>query len=42
MVAPMLTAVVTADQRPYDGVGSARLLSTFIDNRKELVTEGQK
>ena len=42
VVAPMLTAVVTADHRRYDGVDSARLLSAFIDNLTELVTEGQK
>ena len=42
VVAPMITAVVTADHRRYDGVDSARLLSAFVDNLTELIMEGQK
>lgn len=32
VVAPMLTAIVTADHRRYDGADSARLLSSFAQN----------
>ena len=32
VVAPMFTAVVTADHRRYDGADSARLLSAFAEN----------
>ena len=35
VVAPMLTAVVTADHRRYDGVDSARLLSTFVGQLRQ-------
>jgi pyruvate dehydrogenase E2 component (dihydrolipoamide acetyltransferase) len=42
VVAPMMTAVVTADHRRYDGVDSANLLSSFVDNLTQLIVEGQK
>jgi hypothetical protein len=38
----MIMAVVTADQSRYDGVGSAKLLSMFVDNLKDHVMGGQK
>ena len=37
VVAPMITAVVTADHRRYDGVGSARLLSAFSENLRAVI-----
>jgi pyruvate dehydrogenase E2 component (dihydrolipoamide acetyltransferase) len=37
VVAPMLTAIVTADHRRYDGVDSARLLSAFADNLRAAI-----
>ncbi len=36
VVAPMMSAVVTADHRHYDGVDSARLLGEFVDNLAQL------
>jgi pyruvate dehydrogenase E2 component (dihydrolipoamide acetyltransferase) len=35
VVAPMLTAIVTADHRRYDGVDSAKLLSAFAENLRD-------
>jgi pyruvate dehydrogenase E2 component (dihydrolipoamide acetyltransferase) len=37
VVAPMLTAIVTADHRRYDGVDSARLLSAFAENLRVVI-----
>ena len=37
VVAPMITAVVTADHRRYDGVDSARLLSAFSENLRAVI-----
>jgi pyruvate dehydrogenase E2 component (dihydrolipoamide acetyltransferase) len=39
VVAPMLTAIVTADHRRYDGADSARLLSAFADNLRALTEQ---
>ena len=39
VVAPMITAVVTADHRRYDGVDSARLLSTFAENLRAVIDQ---
>jgi pyruvate dehydrogenase E2 component (dihydrolipoamide acetyltransferase) len=41
VVAPMLTAIVTADHRQYDGVGSARLLAQFVGELATAVRENQ-
>jgi pyruvate dehydrogenase E2 component (dihydrolipoamide acetyltransferase) len=41
VVAPMLTAVVTADHRRYDGTGSARLLGAFVE-QLGIVSEESK
>jgi pyruvate dehydrogenase E2 component (dihydrolipoamide acetyltransferase) len=42
VVAPMFTAVVTADHRRYDGADSARLLSTFADELGKVIKEALK
>jgi pyruvate dehydrogenase E2 component (dihydrolipoyllysine-residue acetyltransferase) len=39
VVAPMITAVVTADHRRYDGVDSARLLSAFAENLRGVIDQ---
>ena len=39
VVAPMITAVVTADHRRYDGVDSARLLSAFAENLRAVIDQ---
>ncbi|HTT88036.1 MAG TPA: 2-oxo acid dehydrogenase subunit E2, partial [Acidimicrobiales bacterium] len=40
VVAPMLTAIVTADHRRYDGVDSARLLTAFAENLRASTERG--
>ena len=42
VVAPMFTAVVTADHRRYDGADSALLLSTFADELGKVIKEALK
>jgi pyruvate dehydrogenase E2 component (dihydrolipoamide acetyltransferase) len=42
VVAPMFTAVVTADHRRYDGADSAKLLSSFIDELSGLTAAEAK
>jgi pyruvate dehydrogenase E2 component (dihydrolipoamide acetyltransferase) len=39
VVAPMITAIVTADHRRYDGVDSARLLSAFAENLRAVIDQ---
>jgi pyruvate dehydrogenase E2 component (dihydrolipoamide acetyltransferase) len=41
VVAPMLTAVVTADHRRYDGADSARLLGLFAEKLQAVTNGGQ-
>jgi pyruvate dehydrogenase E2 component (dihydrolipoamide acetyltransferase) len=40
VVAPVLTAVVTADHRRYDGADSARLLGAFSENLRTVIDRG--
>lgn len=40
VVAPMFSAVLTADHRRYDGADSAKLLSTFVEQLGNVVQEG--
>jgi pyruvate dehydrogenase E2 component (dihydrolipoamide acetyltransferase) len=42
VVAPMFTALVTADHRRYDGVDSAKLLGAFVENLVAVTSEVQK
>jgi pyruvate dehydrogenase E2 component (dihydrolipoamide acetyltransferase) len=42
VVAPVLTAIVTADHRRYDGTDSARLLGSFAGNLTAVIAEGDK
>ncbi len=42
VVAPMFTALVTADHRRYDGVDSAKLLGAFVENLVAVISEVQK
>ena len=39
VVAPILTAVVTADHRRYDGIDSAKLLSGFVEQLVAVIEE---
>jgi pyruvate/2-oxoglutarate dehydrogenase complex dihydrolipoamide acyltransferase (E2) component len=39
VVAPVFTAVVTADHRRYDGVDSAKLLSAFVEHLGQHTAE---
>jgi pyruvate dehydrogenase E2 component (dihydrolipoamide acetyltransferase) len=39
VVAPVLTAVVTADHRRYDGIDSAKLLSGFVEQLVAVIEE---
>lgn len=41
VVAPMLTAVVTADHRRYDGADSAKLLGVFAE-KLQAITDGRQ
>ena len=42
IVAPMLTAVVTADHRRYDGADSASLLASFGEQLGDIVQKGPR
>ena len=42
LVAPVLTAIVTADHRRYDGVDSAKLLGSFADHLRAVIAEEQQ
>jgi pyruvate/2-oxoglutarate dehydrogenase complex dihydrolipoamide acyltransferase (E2) component len=39
VVAPILTAVVTADHRRYDGIDSGKLLSGFVEQLVAVIEE---
>ncbi len=42
VVAPMFTALLTADHRRYDGADSATLLGAFVDSLGQLIATSRK